>query len=306
MAYHQQDPLPVEWQCLEGKVTNVKKHSRWEYSSSCPACGGKDRFRIFTDGKVRAWCRQCGGKFFPDMFGGPDYGRLDPEQDAAWRAKLEADERQKIQEAEHALALLANEQKWVEYHANLWDKGREYWRSRGVPDIWQDYWELGWAFRRWGGIDSATIPIFHGDEPRNIKHRLERDDCGRYRYEYRTGQWPWLVDRHADLSGEVIAVEGEIKAAVLAVHLDMPEGAIVGLPGAKPGKTTVETLQHAEKVTLVMDPDAEGKVRPLVEALGPERCWVLVTPDKIDDLILTTFPTRGEVLSMLRRAQPAA
>ncbi len=30
-----------------------------EYHSSCPGCGGKDRFCVFLD-SGRYWCRQCG------------------------------------------------------------------------------------------------------------------------------------------------------------------------------------------------------------------------------------------------------
>jgi hypothetical protein len=81
-------PLPPQWACLEGRVRYVQRHSAVEYSSSCPQCGGDvhkdkswpDRFRLFIDGKPRAWCRQCGLRAFPDQFGADSVWDKDAEK----------------------------------------------------------------------------------------------------------------------------------------------------------------------------------------------------------------------------------
>ncbi|MBI9078068.1 MAG: P4 alpha zinc-binding domain protein, partial [Desulfatibacillum sp.] len=36
----------------------LKKVAHGEYSTSCPACGGTDRFRVWPE-KGRWWCRGC-------------------------------------------------------------------------------------------------------------------------------------------------------------------------------------------------------------------------------------------------------
>jgi len=42
--------------CRLRKVANTKGG---EYAGACPFCGGKDRFRVWSE-KDRYWCRQCG------------------------------------------------------------------------------------------------------------------------------------------------------------------------------------------------------------------------------------------------------
>lgn len=40
----------------------IRRESVGEFSSSCPRCGGRDRFRVWPErrGKSRFWCRKCG------------------------------------------------------------------------------------------------------------------------------------------------------------------------------------------------------------------------------------------------------
>ncbi|MBB5348264.1 toprim domain-containing protein [Desulfoprunum benzoelyticum] len=44
---------------LESDGFLAKRKGPNEYASSCPACGGRDRFIVRTDGNARYWCRQC-------------------------------------------------------------------------------------------------------------------------------------------------------------------------------------------------------------------------------------------------------
>lgn len=193
--------------------------------------------------------------------------------------------------------------------------GRSYWRGRGIPESLQDYWKLGWIdeyilqFRGDSYMgQSATIPIFGASwQPVNVKHRLLHtpENAGKYRYELRGQPQPlYLCNPDLALSGQVFAIEGEIKAMVTWLTLDNRETAVVGLPGTNPSQEAAEQLAEAERITLVMDPGAEDAAMRLANTLGAKRCRVLITPQKIDDAILAIKPTKRELHNLLRTARP--
>ena len=191
-------------------------------------------------------------------------------------------------------------------HACAW------WERRGIPYPFQVIWQLGFDYdlARWG-CASATIPLFDNDgQCLNVKHRLEDDSKGRYRYNITGQDAPlWLADPEADMSGHVVAVEGECKSMVVSITLDDPATTIVGLPGLNPNTTITNTLAQAERVTLVLDPDSDtpGKdgwspAGKLVKAIGRRKTRVLVTTAKIDDSLLAMGANRWDVKRLLTQA----
>jgi hypothetical protein len=309
--------LPPAFDRFRDAVRYVQQVSDTEYSSSCPTCGGQahpggewpDRCRWFTDGKPRGWCRRCGSLFWPDADAKPD-----PEALARWRKEQEEREQARKRSAERALANLAEHRIWERYHAQMDEHARFLWRKRGVCDSLQDFWQLGYdkAHRFWRDgheFETATlaIPIF-GDawQPLNIKHRLIDPpvDYSKYRYELIgvTDGLLWRADPDSELTGHVIAIEGEIKAMVTAERAGTAVGTIVGLPGTHPSPAIVQQLRQADRVTLVMDPGAKRDGVRLANALGIDRCWMLSLPHKIDDGILAANLSSREVMMMLRSA----
>src|SRR5678816_3484565 len=96
-----EDSLPTEFAKLTGKVNYIQRVSSYEWSSSCPNCGGvphkhgepPDRFRMWTNAngknKVLGWCRRCGHVWFPDS------KPIDKEEFERWRKEQLETERQR-------------------------------------------------------------------------------------------------------------------------------------------------------------------------------------------------------------------
>lgn len=290
----------------------VQQVSQTEYSAACPECGGDvhqhggelpDRFRIFLDGRPRAWCRRCGYFVWPDQVNGGT--KPDPAEIERWRHDQIQREEARKRSAEQALRLLKDEGRWERYHKQLDAEARAWWRKRGIPEAWQDFWQLGWnPLSRWGS-PTATIPLFGPNwQIENVKHRLIGNDTSgqKYRYELHGLAAPlFRTDPTDTLDNEVVAIEGEIKAAVVKVTLD-DKTAIVGLPGATPAKTTIASLQQASHVTIVLDPGAEAEAARLREAIGPQRCTTLIPAMKIDDAILSAHLSAYDVRWLLKQA----
>lgn len=308
--------LPPVFARYAGRARYVQQVSDTEWSSSCPTCGGEphagnewpDRCRWFTDGnppKPRGWCRRCGLIFWPD-----DNTKPDPDALAKWRAEQTERERGRKRSAELALANLRDAKVWERYNDTLQQTGaaRAYWRKRGVPDAYQDYWQLGWdPAHRFGNhtTATATIPLFDDRwDVSNVKHRLiDPGDCGRYRYQLAGQAQPaFLANPGGKSRAHVIAIEGEIKAMVVHVTLDSASTYIVGLPGTHPSADIVATLAQTDRVTLVMDPGAKRDGIRLARMIGLERVWLLETPVKIDDGILAQGMRAYDLRQLLRGA----
>jgi len=306
--------LPAPFAALAGKVDHVRQVSATEFCGSCPQCGDQghhgrdlpDRFRMFLDDHPTGWCRRCSYLWYPDMADAntpkPSRAQLD-----AWRREQIQREEARKRSAEIALAHLRDEQLWEVYYAALDDQARSYWRRRGVPDAFVDYWRLGWArARRFGGVqcDSATIPLFgEAGDVLNIKHRLQDESAGRYRYELIGLEAPpFLCKPGESVGGHVIAVEGEIKSMVTFATLDDASVCMIGLPGTNPAAGIIDTLKRADRVTLVMDPGAKRDGIDLARQIGIAKTWLLVPPVKIDDGILAAGLDSREVRQVLESA----
>jgi len=320
------DALPPIFAQYASRVRYVQRVSQREWSSTCPACGGEvhrdrslpDRCRWFVDEHPVGWCRRCGALFFPDGA----KSAMSAEAFETWRRQQVEREEARRRSAERALAHLQSERIWLRYHEALDEQSRALWRKRGIPDCWQGYWQLGWRrewqFRQDDGhthvTPSLTIPLFDRNwNCLNVKHRLlaPPPDRPNMRYLYELGGQNesdplFLCNPDAALEGHVIAVEGEIKSAVTFLTLDDSRVVMVGLPGATPRPATLQQLEKAERITLVLDPGAEQQAEKLAGALGPKRCRILIPPAKIDDGIISEHLTRRDVLALLRTAVPAA
>ena len=312
--------LPPEWACLEGRVSHVQRVSDKEVSCSCPSCGetghvgtdAVDRCRLFTDSHPALFCRKCGLIAYPDQFGGKDFPRPSSEQLETWRGERVKAEEARKRSAERALENLRRDKVWEQYHNALGDSSRKWWRSRGIPDKWQDYWGFGWKDEYYvKGSDGetyytpcATIPLFtKKDEIANIKHRLVTppDGVGKYRYELKHQPAPLFLTRpDRELADPVIAIEGELKAAVTFIYMKDLDACVVGLPGTNPPPRLIEQLQGHD-VTLILDPGSDGQATKLAKAIG--RCRVLTMSAKVDDVILAMHADPYAIRSWLRQAR---
>jgi hypothetical protein len=234
-----------------------------------------------------------------------------------WRKEQAQREEERARSAARALAGLRDEQRWQVYHDALDSKSRQWWQKRGIPSSYVDYWRLGWradmsVFKDGQSYStpSATIPLFaQGGDAVNIKHRLVSPPpgIGKYRYEL-TGQPQPLfyADPDKPLLGEVVAIEGEIKAMVTFVTMNGPAVAVVGMPGNTPSPEIVALLKQAERLTLVMDPGAQAQALALARQFDSKHVRLLVTSEKIDDVILNTRATSNDVARWLKEARSVA
>ena len=312
--------LPPIFGQYNSVVRYIQKRSSVRYTSTCPSCGGgvhpdgewPDRCVWFLNGKPCGWCSRCNTLFWPDN--APNWQPPSPAELEHWRREREQEELARLEEANRRLALLRSHRLYEKYHDMMDEQARQWWLKRGIPADYQAFWKLGWEAdtTRWG-CPSATIPLFDASwNILNIKHRLTDERKGRYRYHVPgLPAPPFLCNPDADMSGQIIAIEGEIKAAVCYVALDDSHACIVGLPGTQVSPLIKEQLSQAERITVVLDPGADqpaadgwSPMGRLVSELGRERCAVLIPPCKIDDLILRIRATKWEVRTLLRQARP--
>lgn len=320
-----------------GRSASLRKVAANEYAGPCPKCGGTDRFHLHTG---KGWfCRRCTGAdkwhdaidFRRWMYGETfaravqaltGGARVDPaeleriqrEREAAER--LEAERQQSEQAA--ARERLAASGLDLTYHANLniYPEARELWRKRGIPDDWQDYYKFGYCPpREWGKgavCASLTIPFYRhipggGRDLVSLRHRLLGETPGgKYRPEF-SGlgnqlYFPWPEE---SLDGEVLIVEGEIKAAVTFRYLWQGDDPlrpclnVVGVSGAAVKPALLREFENCTKIHILLDPDADQHAKTLAAALGGERCRILRMPGKIDDLLTAGVIDGLELIALL-------
>jgi hypothetical protein len=302
----------------------------------------KDGFKCFScgvHGDVLGWRMDYHKESFAEAvtaLGGDAASAPDPAAVARRAAELAERaarelERQ-IEKAQQTLAELRQAQTWLEYYDQLDDAARRRWEGRGVPAMFQDWWQLGFnpdytLWRRengkwvdWWHSPTLSIPIWgEGWQVNNVKHRLlvEPPTGEKYRQE-RTGVPAAPFIANPDRSGgALLLVEGEIKSMVSYVTLtdrgNRSEDSIqvAGLPGVTPDPALFGQFENYDPVYLCMDPDAyvrkqAGRPSPAenaVMALGRERVRSIRLPDKIDDLIVHYQLDRAWLLNLMRTAR---
>lgn len=326
MARVYEDTLPLIFAQYQPLVRCVRKRSEVRWTSSCPGCGGdyhteptkrgepSDRCVWFLEGRQLGYCFQCRTIWWPDQ--APGYTPPTAEALADWRQRREEELEERLRTARQRLDEIRSSRVWEQYWEHMGERGRVYWRQRGIPDAFQDFWQLGWRpewrYRQPDGsyfiTPSATIPLFdHNMTVLNIKHRFINPppQRGKYKYEwYGVPQPMFLCNPDEALAGQdVIAIEGELKAATTFATLDSPQVVMVGLPGTNPGRHIIEALRQAGRVTLVFDPGAEVQARALADAIGRKMCRILIPHEKIDDAIVASNIDKWALRRWLRQAE---
>ncbi len=320
-----------------------------EYSGACPRCGGTDRFHV---NREKGWfCRQCAGDHWHDAL---DYimwrDRVDfieaykrlggtnqmsqAERDTlrAERERREA-EQQAARAAKQAerLAQLQDDNPHMKYWQDMDETGRERWYKRGLSDLWIDYFKVGYSPARVFTHDdqqftspSLTIPSYRAKEPQAepdcvyLVHRLLLDNPpgGKYRPHMSGLSRPlFRCDIFApEITGEVLLIEGEIKAMVtwaqLQDHVDQthPRGvmgrlSVIGSTTKNLNPAQMGELAGASMIWICLDPDARQEADKLARNLGTERCRIIDLPGKIDDMLNAGIFEIGTLGALLRGAR---
>lgn len=205
-----------------------------------------------------------------------------------------------------ARAAWAARRPWESCHAALGPTQRAWWRSRGVPDEWQDNWQLGYTPDRPFKVKddllhspAYTIPYLRWKaEPATMQYRLTSHPPGqKYRFEHKLGRAYFLADPERGLRGPGLIVEGAIKAMVAhrAVGGLMQ---VIGLPSKSDFAGLDAALRgHRDAWWVILDPDAlrrpqgaletawEPSPVKLARAIGA-KARVVQMPGKLDDMLL--------------------
>jgi len=320
--------LPPIFSQYQSAVRFIQQKSPTKFVSNCPNCGGEihqeagrrgekpDRCVWFLDKTPLGHCFKCGTTFWPDK--SSDWKPPSAEQMIQWKQRQEQLLLERKADAESKLELFRSSRLWEQYREMLNEEARKYWERRGIPRGWQDWLQLGWrtAWKlkgsdgNWYERPSAALPIFdYGFTVSNCKHRIidPPPGVGKYRYElYGLGAPLYLTDPEQKLGEEIVAVEGEIKAAVTKITLDDVDTCVVGLPGLSPGPKIIKQLQQADRIILITDPGSRKQTWSLCKKLGKEKVKVLIPAQKIDDAIIESKMTKRELRGLLRNAVPAA
>lgn len=292
------------------------RKSNGEYRGSCPLHGGNNNtaFVIYNAGDRWRWkcySKGCGSgdvidfvalwqgtdpKGAYEWLGGgktilPEQARAMAEERARRAEEWEA---QKRAEYELALSELHKARAWERYYQNLSgnEDARGLWRSRGIPDDWQNYWSLGYnpdfVYKHGEALyhsPTLTIPIYNGDdEPANIRHRILKpvDPQDKYRPE-RGGlrALPFIADPwKVDTLPKALVVEGEIKAMVSYLWLDNQDFQVYGVPG-------------------------KSSFGDLAERLAGKECWILFDPDATEKAYDAARLVDGRVIELTMKVDDA-
>jgi hypothetical protein len=311
-----------------------QKHSAG-WHSPCPIHHGdnKTAFSVWIeDGKQKWHCftRDCGGgdlidyvmardhvdlKRACEILGGSEPMTQEEIKSASEERRKRAEEYEAQKRAEHKQALeeLERARMWEAYYHNLDmnETARKLWRSRGIPDSWQDLWKLGYCpnFYYYSGqakhtSPSLTIPIFSEDyQISNIRHRILNpfDPNDKYRPE-RAGlkASPFIADIEGNEHECNLIVEGEIKAMVSYIWLDSIKWQVYGIPGKQNFREFCERLK-GRRVWILFDPDAIDQAHEAAKIIGGAR--IVDIQQKIDDALNGGYINTGEFRRLLRNAK---
>jgi len=280
----------------------------------CPACGGSRRYVVFVDHEFplfHGFCDQCGRK---DKYW---QGRihLDPAKIQSLHEQMERERIQLAKERQARLDEFSVSEIWQNLHARLNQSHKQWWKSQGIPDDWQDYYQLGYkpAHRAEHAgqqqvFEAYSIPKFDfGRKLINIDYRLidAPHEWGKYRPQ--AGLPPAVFLSNPDLTEypeEVYVVEGSKKAMVCNIYLSYPEPVFfIGVPSCNSWAGITDKLT-GRRVYIILDPGAEVWASKMARAIG-KNAKIIRLPDKPDDLVMSGALYSGRMDYLKKTARGA-
>ena len=252
-------------QLVEQAGSPMKKYSA-DWRGPCPIHKGQDKtaFSVYNESgkqKFKCFSGDCPSGDIVDFYmawQNVDYKTAmryfmgDVKPDPSMMTKIAAEHAERterrlketIEAAQKVLKELQEARAWEKYHQQLEDsvEARELWESRGIPEVFQDIWHLGYCDNFHASTSegllvtpSLTIPIFGPAwELLNIRHRLLNpvNPKDKYRPDKPGLQsHAFMTDPDLGMKAEnMLIVEGEIKSMVTYITLDFSEMASFRYP----------------------------------------------------------------------------
>lgn len=289
------------------------RKQRWTcFTSSCGTGDALDFVKAYMNVDFVKACEYLGGK---------DVDPAEIRALAQVRAAAAAEELKLAQERmARALEDLKCSKCWEDYHNNL-DKfnKRGLWEQRGIPRDLQEFWQLGYdpEFKLWKkneetGIFEAfwttptlSIPVFGLNwELNTVRHRLLNppEDSSKYRPERADlGAFPFIADPDNCGGGEVLFVEGEIKAGVTWKVAERTDLQVIGIPGKKSLECITPYIGLWDRAYVCLDPDADAKAVELAKMLGAKARMMRIGM-KIDDAMNEGYLDKRGLQSLMNTA----
>jgi len=259
----------TSYELLNLPNARLKVKRTGEYCSSCPKCGGEDRF-IFWPEVGNYYCRRCEIKGFV----------LDSPQPK--ERTLQDIVTSKITTSTPECGA------WVEYYLILQKSplGQSYWKD-ALGEKYQlavDNFGLGFCPNYTGLGPTVTIPVGYNNKIYVVRHRILNPAGARYLVEPGgVGGLVFNLDESLT-STKVVLVEGEKKALRLWLEGYIPITSTTG--------TTFEErfdlFLMDKEVIILYDPDPAGQkaAEAIMDRVGGNN---IVLDDKVDDLINSGF-----------------
>lgn len=290
------DPPPQLYQ-LGLAADKFKRADSKSWRGPCPRCGGERRLLVFTDHPFPKWhcvCDNCGMKAWADQLNHALRQPVSDEQRSEWARQQAAEQERREAYRRERLAEFSNADLLAELHRRLTDEHRRQWEAWGVPADWQDYLQIGFhPHKTYIGQDGAThhspaftIPYFHlGFEFKTLQYRLSDPALSdRYRFTHGLGTAYYMTTPSDPIGDQVLICEGAKKAMVAAVY--RPDGlTVLAVPSKSDFGGVVEAVRDCERVTVLLDPDADLQAWKLCKAIGPAARQA-VLPHKLDDVLV--------------------
>ena len=252
--------------------SRLKVKRTGEYCSSCPKCGGEDRF-IFWPEVGNYYCRRCDLKGFIVDAPQPKEKTLhDIVGSKITSQTLECNS-------------------WVEYFTTLQESplGQSYWRD-ALGENYQlavNQFGLGFCPNYLGLGPTVTIPVGYNNKIYVVRHRILNPAGARYLVEP-AGVGGLIFNLDESLtSDKVVLVEGEKKALRLWL-----EGyvAITSTTGTT-FEERFDLFLMDKEVYVIYDPDTAGQkaAEAVIARVGGTN---IVLSEKVDDLLNKGFDIR--------------
>jgi hypothetical protein len=291
-----------------------------EYKSNngCPFCGdgGKgdrsDRFRLFTSGDPRCWCRKCGYQVFINNLYRNQLTPLERKQ-LAHDAELKRLKRKQteLEQRVYKLEKLNQLKPHILYYNALTPEAVEYWCTEGIDLPAINDFLLGYCEScptDYEHRPSYTIPVMNNGTLLNVRHRIiNATDGDKYRPQMAgLGNQLFNTDALLKNKNRVVIWEGEKKTIVLSQYIR--DAANIGIMGKMSWeKDWSSKLMGFQDVVIALDPDAEERAHNLGKILrntGVKNIRVANFPLKPDDAIVLYGATGRDIQNYIEYARP--
>lgn len=299
-------------------LPDLKYRGNNEWSAAHVGCpvgpglhgGPSDRLRLFGAGNgtnARVWCRRCNWFEWADQESPTPLMRLKATSLQRQYAHRES------QRLSRRIKELQERAYWRGYHDAMQDSQRKQWRSEGISDDLQDYFQLGYTPDRTFSngeqtfhSPALTIPIFDkGWEAINIQYRLLNppEGAGKYRFTAGLPAPLYLTDPDNGIGGKCLLVEGAKKAIVTYANVGHEFDSVVAVPSKMPPASMLDKLSACDMVYVALDPDAydDESARRLGTLISPPVRYVRL-PVKPDDLFVRYGGEAKDFMSFVQQS----